>query len=224
VPDITTSEISLYTRFAYKEKFVSGEFERVSLGTKYPVLEVQYSYGMPDVLGSDYEYHRLIASVSDKIRFGPLGYLKLRLEGGKVWGKLPFPLLVLHQGNETLFYDESAFNTMNFFEFVSDRYASAYGTYHLEGLFFNKIPLLRRLKWREVVSARAAIGSFDEENLDEMVLPENTYTLSRPFAEASFGVENIFKVLRIDFLYRLSYLDHDNIVKFGIRAKLQIDF
>ncbi|MFZ6053410.1 DUF5686 and carboxypeptidase-like regulatory domain-containing protein [Halocola ammonii] len=224
VPQLTTSEVSLYTRFAYKEKFVSGEFERVSLGTKYPVLEFQYSYGMPDVLGSDYEYHKLRGTVSDKIRFGPLGYLKLQLEAGKVWGKLPFPLLVLHQGNETFFYDESAFNTMNFFEFVSDRYASAFATYHLEGLFLNKIPLVRRLKWREVVSARAVIGDFDEENLEEMVLPANTYTLSKPFVEAAVGVENILKVLRIDFLYRLSYLDHDDIVRFGIRAKLQIDF
>ena len=133
-------------------------------------------------------------------------------------------MLQLHQGNETFFYDESAFNTMNFFEFVSDRWASASVTYHLEGLFLNKIPLFRRLKWREVVSAKTVIGDFDPNNEKLLLLPDETFTLSQPFVEGAIGVENIFKFLRVDALYRLSYLDNPNIVRFGIRAKLQIDF
>ena len=224
VRSLTTSEVTLYTRFAYKEKFVSGEFDRISLGTKYPTLEVAYTLGIPGIWSSDYEYQKALIRVKDKVLFGPLGYMKVRLEAGKIWGSLPYPLLQLHQGNETFFYDESAFNTMNFFEFVSDQWASASVTYHADGLVFNKIPLFRRLKWREVVSAKAVIGSFNDANLDELVLPENTYTLSKPFVEGAIGVENIFKILRIDGLYRLSYLDHPNIVKFGIRAKLQVDF
>jgi hypothetical protein len=224
VPSITTSEVTLYTRFAYKEKFLSGEFERVSLGTKYPTLEVALSMGLPDVLGSDYSYKKAVVRLGDKVRFGPFGYARVQLEAGEIFGNLPYPLLQLHQGNETFFYDESAFNTMNFFEFVSDRWASAAVTYHLEGLFLNKIPLFRRLKWREVVSAKAVIGEFDPQNEKLLLLPENTYTLSQPFVEGAVGVENIFKFLRVDALYRLSYLDHPNIVRFGIRAKLQIDF
>jgi hypothetical protein len=101
---------------------------------------------------------------------------------------------------------------------------SASASWHLDGFFLNKVPLFRKLKWREVVSAKGVIGNFDEANEDILVLPENTYTLSKPFAEAAVGIENIFKVLRVDALYRLSYLDNPNIVKFGIRAKLQIDF
>ena len=113
---------------------------------------------------------------------------------------------------------------MNFFEFVSDRWASASVTYHLEGLFLNKIPLFRRLKWREVVSAKTVIGDFDPNNEKLLLLPDETFTLSQPFVEGAIGVENIFKFLRVDALYRLSYLDNPNIVRFGIRAKLQIDF
>lgn len=221
---LTTTEVTLYTRFAYKEKFVSGEFERVSLGTKYPTLEIAYTLGIPELWGSDYESQKLIVRVKDKIRFGPLGYVKLRVEGGKIWGNLPYPLLQLHQGNETFFYDESAFNTMNFFEFVSDEWASASVTYHMDGLVLNKIPLFRRLKWREVISAKGVVGGFDPQNENELLLPENTYTLTKPFVEAAIGIENIFKVLRVDALYRLSYLDNPDIVKFGIRAKLQVDF
>ena len=224
VNNITTSELTLYTRFAYKEKFVSGEFERISLGTKYPTLELTYSWGIPRLFGSDYEYHKAVVRLRDKVLFGPLGHMKIRMEAGKIWGALPYPLLQLHQGNETFFYDESAFNTMNFFEFVSDEWVSDSLTYHADGLFFNKIPLFRKLKWREVVSAKAVMGRFDPSNQEELLLPSTTYTLSKPFVESAIGIENILKVLRIDLLYRLSYLNHPNIVKFGLRAKMQIDF
>lgn len=224
VSDLVTSELTLYTRFAYKEKYLSGEFERVSLGTRYPVLEIAYSVGVPDLWGSDYDYQKAVIRVKDKIRIGPLGYANFRVEAGKIWGALPFPLLELHQGNETFIYDETAFNTMNFFEFVSDEWISASATYHLDGFFLNKIPLFRKLKWREVVSAKGVIGNFSPANEEQLVLPENTFTLSKPFAEAAIGIENIFKFFRMDLLYRLSYLDNPNIVRFGLRAKFQVDF
>jgi len=227
---LITSEVSLYTRFAYKEKFVYGEFERISLGTTHPILELQFDYGLPNVLGSQFEYQKLIMRVTDKIRFGPFGYVRATAEAGKIFGNLPYPLMNLFQGNETFFYDEASYNTMNFFEFVSDEWVSLWASYHAEGLVFNKIPLLRRLKWREVVSAKAVVGGYDLNN-DNLLTRDFNYdgipeihTLSKPFAEAAIGVENIFKVLRVDFIWRLSYLDNPNIVKYGIRAKLQFDF
>lgn len=227
---LITSEVSLYTRFAFKEKFVYGEFERISLGTKYPVLEAQYSYGLPGVMGGEFRYQKLIGRVSDKWRFGPFGYLNLRAEAGRIFGNLPYPLLMMHQGNETFFYDEGSYNTMNFFEFVSDEWASLWASYHAEGLFLNKIPLMRRLKWREVASAKAVVGNYDVKN--DLILSRDfnndgspdILSLKQPFVEAAVGVENIFKVLRVDFIWRLSYLDNPNIVKYGIRAKLQFDF
>jgi hypothetical protein len=230
VNDITTSEFTIYTRFAYKEKFVYGEFERVSLGTNYPEFEFAYSMGTPDILGSDFRYQRVVGRMKDTWRFGPLGYMDLTLEAGKIMGHLPYPALMLHQGNETFFYDETAYNTMNFFEFVSDQWASAWATYHFEGLFLNRIPLMRKLKWREVVAAKALIGGYDESNdqilsrdFNEDGIPD-IYTLGKPFIEAAVGIENIFKVFRIDMLWRLSYLDHPDIFKVGIRAKFQVGF
>lgn len=227
---LITSEVSLYTRFAFKEKFVYGEFERISLGTKYPTLEVQYHHSLPGILGNEFKYQKLVARVSDKLRFGPFGYLKAQLEAGRIFGNLPYPLLMMHQGNETFFYDETSYNTMNFFEFVSDEWASVWLQYHAEGLVLNKIPLMRRLKWREVASAKAVVGGYDLNN-DRILSRDfdydgdgDIYTLDKPFVEAAIGVENILKVLRVDFIWRLSYLDHPDIVKYGIRAKLQVDF
>ncbi|MCH2198533.1 MAG: DUF5686 and carboxypeptidase regulatory-like domain-containing protein [Flavobacteriales bacterium] len=224
VDNLTTAELTFYTRFAYKEKFLSGEFERVSLGTKYPTLEVAYTLGLKDVINSDYEYQKLVVRVKDKVRFGPLGYARIWAETGRYWGQLPYPLLQLHQGNETFFYDETAFNTMNFFEFVSDEWVSASITYHADGLFLNRIPLMRKLKWREVATVKGVVGNFDPSNQEEMVLPPETNVLTKPYVEAALGVENIFKFLRVDGLWRLSYLDNPDIVKFGIRAKFQFDF
>lgn len=230
VDQIVTTEFSLYTRFAYKEKFVYGEFERISLGTNFPVIEFLYTRGVPDIMGSQFQYHRLEGRVSDRLRFGPFGYLKWSLAAGRIIGNLPYPLLMLHQGNQTYFYDETAYNTMNFFEFVSDEWASLWLTYHAEGLFFNKLPLFRRLKWREVASAKMVVGDYDGRN--DLILSRNyegdptpdVFILTKPFVEAAIGVENIFKVFRIDFIWRLSYLDHPDIVRYGIRGKFQFDF
>jgi hypothetical protein len=227
---LITSEISLYTRFAFKEKFVYGEFERISLGTNYPEFEMIYSLALPGVMNAEYKYQRLQMQISDKLRFGPFGYVNLNVQAGKIFGNLPYPMLQMHQGNETFFYDEASYNTMNYFEFVSDRWASVWGSYHAEGLFFNKIPMLRKLKWREVVSAKVLVGSYDLKN-DELLSRDfnsdgiaDIYRLRQPYAEAAIGVENIFKILRVDALWRLSYLNHANIVRFGLRAKLQFEF
>jgi hypothetical protein len=227
---LITTEVGLYTRFAYKEKFVYGEFERLSLGTNYPVLEFQYNYGIPGLMGGEFQFQRVGVRVSDKVHFGPFGYLRISSEAGKFFGNLPYPLLMIHQGNETFFYDEGSYNTMNFFEFVSDEWVNVWASYHADGLFLNKIPIMRRLKWREVASAKAVVGGYDLRN--DLILSRDVngdgkpdiYTLEKPFVEAAIGVENIFKVLRIDFIWRLTYLDNPNIVKYGLRAKLQFEF
>ena len=226
VSSISTSELIFYSRWAQGEQFLSGEFERVSLGTKNPVLEAQYTLGLKDVLGGQYDYQKLKVGLNHKFFLGPLGYSKYRIEAGKIWGTLPFPLLQLHQGNETLYYYESAFNTMNFFEFVSDEWVSGAVEHHFDGFFFNRIPLFRRLKWREVLTGKAVIGQLNDKHRAELLLSDDLFSLSptRPFLEGAAGIENIFKVLRVDVLYRLSYLDNPDIVKVGIRAKLHVDF
>ncbi len=230
VPNITSAEMTLSLRWAYKEKYVYGEFERFSIGSNWPIVEFAYTRSISGLFGAEYNYERAQVTLKDKWKFGPLGYLDISSQAGKIYGQLPFPLLMMHQGNETFFYDETSYNTMNFFEFVSDRWVNLWATYHAEGLFLNKVPLLRRLKWREVASMKAVVGGYDIRNDDLLDRnwdddPEiDVYTLTKPFVETSLGIENIFKVLRVDMVYRLSYLDHPDIFKVGLRAKVQFTF
>jgi hypothetical protein len=113
---------------------------------------------------------------------------------------------------------------MNYYEFVSDRYASLSLTHHFEGLFFDRIPILRKLKLREVISGKALIGGLQEKNRQEMMLLEETRTLNEPFVELSAGVENILSFIRIDGVWRLTYRDRPDISTFGFRGTVQFGF
>jgi hypothetical protein len=147
------------------------------------------------------------------------------LEGGRLWGALPYPLLFIHPGSETYYYDDFAFNTMNYFEFLSDRYIQLFVEHHFEGLFFNRIPLLRRLKWREVARFKGVAGDLDYKHLSELLLLPGMYSLNHgPFMEVSAGVENIFKILGFDIVWRLRYNDHPNTAPFALRAKIVVQF
>ncbi len=222
--DINTSEVTFGTRFAYHEKFVTGKIDRVSLGSKYPVVQFNYTYGLKNVLNSDFEYHRAEVKVDDRLSLNPFGYTYWVLSAGKTWGTVPYPLLTMHPGNETYFYDYAAFNMMNYFEFVSDYYVSGFATHHFDGFFFDKIPLLRKLKWREVVQAKAVWGHLSDKNYS-LISEPNFYSLNKkPYVEIGAGVENIIKILRVDFIWRMAYMENPNISNYGIRASFQLTF
>jgi len=222
--NVTFSEFSILTRFSYKEKYVSGEFKRMSLGSKYPTLLFKYTLGLNDFLGSDYNYHRFVLNIKDKIWLSPFGYSNVIFELGKIIGDAPFPVLELHNGNETFAYDPTAFNLMNFYEFVSDEYASISITHHFNGLLFNRIPLIRNLKFREVGTFKGVAGRMSQANPELLLFPNGLSALGKPYFESGIGIENIAKVLRVDAIWRMSHLDKANISKFGIRAIFQIRF
>jgi hypothetical protein len=229
IKNITTSEVSLLIRYAHHEKHVSGEFDRVSLGTKHPTLSVFYTYGIPNVFYSEYEYHKLVFEYKHKFSLGIIGTTKYQFSLGKVWGDLPYPLLELHPGNETWGYNEDTYNLMNINEFVSDEYISFNVHQHFGGLFLNKLPLLRKLKWREVLTFKGIYGRLDQKNINLMALADYTTTLkTKPYMELAAGIENIFSFLRVDAVWRLTYLNHEvdgiKVSPFGIRGKLQFEF
>jgi len=226
--NIFTSEIRFDTRFAWKEKIVRGQFLSYSLGSRYPIVEARYMYGIPNFLSSDYEYHKLTLNIQQWFNFSTIGWSKYTLETGKMWGRVPYPLLKIHEGNQTFFNDEYAYNLVDYYEFASDEYISTSFTHHFEGLLFNKIPLLRKLKWREVVHAKGVIGNISKENKNYSEFPRPLGSFGqRPYYEAGVGIENIFKVGRIDAIWRLSHRNdagNPHTDNFGILISFQFSF
>ena len=220
-PNVIASEICLATHFAYNETFVMGEFERTSLGTKYPVIDLLITTGFKNILGSQYTYQKLNFTLTHWINTNPFGYFKYTLEGGKYFGRLPYPLLELHKGNETYAFDYYAFNMMNYYEFVSDQYASVIAEQHLQGFFLNYFPLMRLLKLREVATFKALYGTLNKQNREVMLLPQGMSDVSRPYLEAGIGIENILKLIRIDFVYRLTHQRPDQ-PNWGVFMKFQL--
>lgn len=233
---INTSEISVSLRYAPHEKFYQGKIYRTPFVDKYPIFNLRYTAGLKGVLGGEYNYHNFMGSIDKRFYLSQLGYTDVTVEGGYDVGKLPFPLLSIHRANQTYAYQLQSYNLMNFLEFVSDHYASINIDQNFNGFFFNKIPLLRELKLREVMSFKALYGGLRNENNPEknpeaMQFVRNqdglsiTHALDNgPYMEGSVGIGNIFKVLRVDAVKRFSYLDNPNVSSWGIRARVKFDF
>jgi len=222
MPSIRTGEIKINSRYAPKETVVQDGFERTTFGIFNPVFNIGVATGLKGFLGGDYNYLKVDMNFSDKIKLNPVGYLTYYLQAGKIWGDVPFPLMKIHEGNETYAFDMYAFNLMNYHEFVSDTYASLFLEQHFQGFFLNKVPLFRRLKWREVVGVRALVGSYDASKHTQLVFPEGMKALSStPYTEFSAGIENILKIIRVDAVWRYNYND-DRKVKLGLMFSLQL--
>lgn len=198
---INSTELQLSTRLAFREKIVETEFKRSSLSSPFPIITLNLAWSPKGFLGSSYDYGKVQLNLTGKLRLNPIGYTEYKLELGKTFGTAPYLLTELHPGNQTLVYDMEAFNLMNYFEFASDQYGSLYLDHHFEGFFLNKIPLVKKAQLREVVSARAAMGSLSDVTKNQMILPEGLTELKDPYLECSIGLENIFKVVRIDYIW-----------------------
>jgi len=227
---IQNSEFIFGLHYAKDEKFIRGNFEQVSLGTKKPIINLRVSYSPKDFLSNSYEFVKTSINYKHKFLLYPLGELHYALEAGKVFGKAYYPFLFVHQGNQSFAFYDFAFNLMNYYEFVSDEYLSFYAEQKFEGFFLNHIPLMRRLQWREHIGFRASFGNLNAGNRMLMFYPSfinDFYTESGdplPYMEANIGLSNILKVLRLDAVWRLSHLKNQDIYPFAITAKLQIDF
>ncbi len=224
--NIRNTEIRANIRFAYKEKFISGDFSRISLGTKWPVLQINYSKSLQNAFRGEYDYQKVVFNLSDRVRLiSLLGYTDYTFEAGKIFGAVPYPLLELHGGNETYVYDEMSYNLMKYYEFASDQYTSAGVFHHFEGLLFNKIPLIRKLKLREVVTCKALWGSVDARNRKTLIFPTTLNALgNEPYVEFSAGIENIMKVFRVDAIWRSTYQRTKAIDNFGVKFGFQLAF
>jgi len=236
IQDLTTSEANLQFRYAPGEQFYQGKIYRIPIPNASPVYELDYTQGFKDVFNSSYSYQKLHLQIDKRFYNSQFGFADVRVEAAHIYGQVPYPLLNIFRANQTYAYDLYSYNLMNFLEFVGDHYESINIDQHFQGFFFNKIPLLKKLKWREVASFKGIWGGLSDQNNPALhsnlyqypLYPDGrpiTYALgSTPYIEASVGIENIFKFVRVDFVRRFTYLDNPDVAKFGVRVLVQFDF
>jgi hypothetical protein len=233
----TRTEILFENRYSAKERYVQNGNERISFGNKRsPEFTLNYTLGLKGVLNGDFTYHKVDMSFSNRFKFATLGYSQVKVKIGKVFSEVPYIFLEIPRGNETVFFANNTYNQMNFFEFVSDQYIQAFWQHHFSGLFFNRIPFIRDYDLREVVGLNMAYGTLSKKN--QSFNSNNTFTVMDdvPYFEADLGIENIFDIIRVDFLYRLTYNDDfykrdysrnnpgSKIDNWGIKVGLQLSF
>ena len=252
---IRTTEFGLNFRWAPNADYFQGKINRYPIFNKHPIFQLSYYTSPKGVLGSEYSYHKFRFGIFKRFYLSILGFTNMEMEIGKIYGEgLPYSLLHIPRANQTVLYQIRAFNMMNFLEFASDEYIKINFRHYFNGFIFNRIPLFKKLKLREVITLKTIYGGLTDGNnpnknpglvqftneLDEngeVKLDENgdplkeTFTLKdKPYIEGSVGVLNIFKVLRVDLVKRFTYLDNPNLPKMfgvkglGLRARAYVEF
>ena len=226
VKNIKTFEIKNTITFTKNEKFLRINSRRLSLGSSIPIVSITHTLGIRGILGGKYNYNRIDLLWRHRPKVGMFGKMRYEIYAGKVLGRVPFPLQNIHAGNETFYMQIRTFNLLNYYEFVSDTWVGFNYQHQLQGLLLDRIPLIRKLKWRTVYGVKAVMGHYKHKNSKDIILPSYTSTLNsfKPYAEATIGIENIFKFLRIDGIWRLTYLDKPGASRFGIQFRFIGDF
>ena len=231
--DLNLSELVLESRYAPDENLVQAENRRRAIGLKkLPVFTFRYTIGSRNYFDDSnhpfYQKYNLL--VTHSFSAGHFGRLAYRVEGSYIPTAVPYIILKTPLGNETPFFNVNAFNLMRYFEFVTDRSVSLRLDHHFEGIILNSIPGIRRFNWRLVATANALYGGLTTTN--QNLLPPfdrdghplvRLYSLraDTPYVEAGYGIENIFKFVRVDFIHRLTYRDLPGAKNFGIKVGAQ---
>lgn len=234
VGSVFDAALQVGLRISKDESIYRLPFDKQFMGSKYPIFTLGMVAGIPKIGSSHYEYLRLEGGLEYKLELPPIGYSTINLQGGKIFGKLPYPLLKLHEGNGTYFYDELAFSCMNFYEFASDAWVALFYEHHFNGILLGRIPLIKKLKWREVLVVKGVWGNLTKGNngsLDNttapLLFPVGMTSVSDPYVEMGFGVENIFRLLRVDCIWRLTHRDSrpgQKVQNFAVNLSVKLKF
>lgn len=232
---LNVASIGVSARLSHREMKARRYFDYFSLGSRYPIVAVNTSFGVKGLMGNDCNFGRVEVNLLYKLQMGRAGESQLILSSGRVFGQVPYPLLKIHAGNGSFYYDRQAFSCMNYLEFVSDAWAEWFYEHHFEGLILGNIPLVKRLKLHEVFVFKGAWGSLSERNNGALVatrapmlFPEGMGSVRKPYLEMGVGIENIFKVLRVDAIWRLTHresvIENYPIDRFRVNVSLQLRF
>lgn len=238
VDELTQSEATLSLRYAPGEKTIVTKQRRKAVSHNYPVFTLLHTAGFKGILGGDYNSNYTEISASKRFWLNSYGRIDIYARAGAQWNRVPFPLLIMPAANNSYIIQRNMFNMINNMEFINDRFVSLDVQWDLSGKLLNRIPLIKRLKWREVIGFKALYGHLTDKNNPNM-RPEandlyefpsrngNTTSFvmgNTPYMELNVGLHNIFKILRVDYVRRLNYHKLPNVKKNGVRLSLQFDF
>lgn len=231
---------TLTLRWAPKEVFAQTHTGRIRMDFQHPVFELTHRFAKKDVLGSDFDYQATDFMFQKRFWHTPFGFTDMTLRAGKVWTQVPYTQLAVPRINAGFYVLDDCFTQLESMEFVYDQYATWNLAYNMNGLIFNQIPYLRKLRWREIVCFRGFVGSLSDKNNPEALCDDGTYRNpqfyrfpsnghtyapeSTPYMEVAFGIDNIFKCIRVDYIRRLTYLDHPSISKHGFQMVVSMAF
>lgn len=223
------NQVHAQARFSWDERITRNHFKKRYLFTKYPVVLLDFYAGIKGLTPDDIGFIKTVGTIKWKVPSTAIGFGRFYLEGGAIWGSIPYPMLKLHEGNQTFFLDRTAFACMDYYEFVSDRWLQGFYEHNFNGFFLGKIPLLKKLDLREVVTVRFAWGSLSPANQNgqaPFVLPSVSGTLEKlPYVEAGVGISNILRILRVDCFWRLTHWRPQEKGKnFTVNVGIDVDF
>ena len=231
-----TTEARIELRYAPGETFINTKQRRLPVNLDAPVFTLSHTTGIKGFLGGDYDYNFTEASIYKRLWLNSWGKIDILAKGGIQWNKVPFPLLIMPAANLSYIISDETFNLVNNMEFLNDRYASLDISWDLNGKIFNRIPLLKKLKWREWLGIKCLWGTLTDKNNptlaanagDGMLMefPEGSYIMDskRPYIELIAGIHNIFKIIHIQYVHRLNYNHLPTATKNGVRLMMRLTF
>lgn len=244
LPYLRTTDFTASLRFQPGATFINTKQRRIAVNNDAPIYSVSHTIGLEGVLGSQYTYNLTEAGIYKRLWLGSWGKMDFYLKGGAQWNKVPFPLLITPAANLSYIMEDNTFNLIDNMEFLNDRYASLMYGWDLNGKVFNRIPLIKKLKWREYLGVNVLWGQLTDKNnpwknpndgallyfpgtfnadgsFDFLSSPMDP---KKPYVEAIIGVHNIFKIFHIQYVRRLTYIDNPDTKRWGIRFMFRVTF
>jgi hypothetical protein len=222
--DVKQSEVNLQIEYTPNRKTIGYAVERDNVDSPFSRFYLNYSHGFKGLLDSDFKYEKIQMYYKQPIIIGPLGRTNIIMEVGKTFGTIPLGLMSVIPGNQTYFTIENTFSNLNFYEFVTDQYATLEWNHNFSGRLFGRIPFMRKLNWREIIGVKGVYGTISDENraINASGLVYNAP--ERGYWEYSAGIGNIFKVFRIDFTWRGNYLNTPDAQRFSVKGSFGFYF
>ena len=236
VKEIMQTELEIGLRYAPHEKFVQHKWNRKSKTPEHPVFTLNHTMAFAGVLGTEYSIQHTELSYRQRLMAAPVGYFDVMLRAGKIWGQAPYPLLIIPNANLSYTYRKETFDTMTPMEFILDQHLTWDIVYYMNGLILNRTPLLKNLKLREVLYCRGVWGSLSDQNNPAIDMSGNIFSyptdrskatgtlMKEPFVEIGAGIENIFKLLSINWFKRMTYKDSPDVDQWGLRIAVHLQY